>query len=506
MKKVLSIVVSIAVALAFFPTFGYAESENEAVDSGITQNEVGEVLDVEADAADEGQVQAVDQEELKGIGSPSENADSTEASGKTLQSVEDGGDGDDPETSSFNIEDYTFELSGNKYFYDGKAHMPDVICNELDPSAYEVTYDEEYVEGEEYYDEYDEEWYQYDGYYRDPTGAGTYRVYIDGVAPYSGHVELTYSIIKTTISLNKTKATLYRKGTLQLKATVKNANGKTTYKSSNTKVARVSASGKITAKTKGTANITVQNGFAKKTVKVTVKNPKLNSSKAVIYLKNSKKLKVIGKIGKATFKSSNKKIATVNAKGIIKAKKPGKCTITVKSNGITLKCKVIVKKPTLNKTKKTIYNSYSYKLKVLGGSGKIKWKSSNKKGATVTKSGKVKAKKAGTCTITAKRGKYTMKCKIKVPAHYQGYKYIPDFGAKYGKRGTYNYDDGSNSMLYKAKKSYLKKYRKLLEKKGFYFYQKDSGIYLYINDNFDVVGVAQKNGILLVLYMNAFDE
>ena len=44
-----------------------------------------------------------------------------------------------------------------------------------------------------------------------------------------------------------------------------------------------------------------------------------------------------------TFKTSNKKIATVSSKGVIKAKKKGKATITVTSGKISVKIKVIVK-------------------------------------------------------------------------------------------------------------------------------------------------------------------
>ena len=47
---------------------------------------------------------------------------------------------------------------------------------------------------------------------------------------------------------------------------------------------------------------------------------------------------------------------------------------------------------------------------------KIKWKSSNKKIATVSKKGLVKAKKAGKVTITAKQGKKKAKCTIVVTA------------------------------------------------------------------------------------------
>ena len=45
---------------------------------------------------------------------------------------------------------------------------------------------------------------------------------------------------------------------------------------------------------------------------------------------------------------------------------------------------------------------------------KVKWKSSNKKIATVSKSGKVKGKKGGSCKITAQVGKKKYKVKIVV--------------------------------------------------------------------------------------------
>jgi len=45
---------------------------------------------------------------------------------------------------------------------------------------------------------------------------------------------------------------------------------------------------------------------------------------------------------------------------------------------------------------------------------KPKWSSSKKSVATVSKKGKVVAKKAGSATITAKIGKKKYKCKVKV--------------------------------------------------------------------------------------------
>lgn len=75
-------------------------------------------------------------------------------------------------------------------------------------------------------------------------------------------------------------------------------------------------------------------------------------------------------------------------------------------------------KPKLSKTKITMTVGQSKKLKVKGISKKrakcIKWKSSSKKVVTVTKTGKIKARKAGKATITAKVGKKKLKCKVVV--------------------------------------------------------------------------------------------
>lgn len=148
---------------------------------------------------------------------------------------------------------------------------------------------------------------------------------------------------KTTVSLARTNGSVYVKGRTTVKATVKNGKGKTTYKSNNTGVAKVSSTGVVTGVKKGIAVITVTNNRVSRTFKVTVKNPTLNKTTLNLKAKKNYTLKVQGKIGKVTFKSSNTKVATVNAKGKVVAKKKGNATITVKANGITLKCKVKVK-------------------------------------------------------------------------------------------------------------------------------------------------------------------
>ena len=68
----------------------------------------------------------------------------------------------------------------------------------------------------------------------------------------------------------------------------------------------------------------------------------------------------------------------------------------------------------LNKTKISLQRGKTYTLKVKGTKKKVKWSSNKKTIATVTRKGKVTAKKQGTAVITAKIGKKKYKCKVKV--------------------------------------------------------------------------------------------
>lgn len=154
---------------------------------------------------------------------------------------------------------------------------------------------------------------------------------------------ISYIKRDTKVAVVSENTTLYVKGKTNILANVVSGSGITTYTSSNPKVAKVDANGKVTAVKKGSVIITATNNGVSGQVKITIKNPTL--SKKTVTLKKGKtaKLSVKGSIGKVTYKSSNTKIAAVSSKGVIKAKKAGKVTITVKSNGITNKCKVTVK-------------------------------------------------------------------------------------------------------------------------------------------------------------------
>ena len=148
--------------------------------------------------------------------------------------------------------------------------------------------------------------------------------------------------------------------TLKSKVTVTGkASKKVTYKTSNKKIATVNAKGKITAKKKGTAKIYVISKADKKkkcTVTVTVGTPvtkvKLNKTKSTMTIGKKQTLKATVTPKKASskavvWKSSNKKVATVTSKVVVKAKKAGTVTITATAkdgSGKKASCKVTVKK------------------------------------------------------------------------------------------------------------------------------------------------------------------
>ena len=152
---------------------------------------------------------------------------------------------------------------------------------------------------------------------------------------------------KATVTLNKKTATVYKGKTTTLKATVTGTTGVVTFTSSNTKVATVNkTTGKVTAKAAGKAVITAKCGNVKATCTVTVKNPTLKLTKTSASVKVGKTTKIAAKAtpsGKITYKSSNKKIATVSSNGTVKGIKKGTAKITVTCNGVSKTFKVTVK-------------------------------------------------------------------------------------------------------------------------------------------------------------------
>ena len=228
-----------------------------------------------------------------------------------------------------------------------------------------------------------------------------------------------------------------------------------TWTSSNNAVASVDANGKVTANAAGTAVITATTANGKTAqCTVTVTNPPAPQPQVVKVSKISikgistkiaagKKVKLTANVTpnnasnkSVTWTTSNKKVATVNASGVVSVnKKAGGKTVTITATakdgsgkkatynikvmkGVVKKVKISGKKSV--KAGKTL----SLKAKVTASKGankKLIWTSSNTKYATVSASGKVKAaktakKKSVKITAMATDGsgkKATMTIKIK---------------------------------------------------------------------------------------------
>ena len=224
-------------------------------------------------------------------------------------------------------------------------------------------------------------------------------------------------ISKSTLTLTAGKSATLK---------VKNEKKKIKWKSSDKKVATVNGKGKVTAKKAGTATITATAGKNQYTCKVTVKakkvkvkRVKLNKGKWTSYAGSTVKLKASVSPSNATdkritWKSSNTKVASVNADGVVTAKKAGSAIITATAKDGSKKkasCKVTVKKGKLaiksitvsskNSLMKGNTAQFSAKIAPAEADQRVTWKSSNTKIATVSSTGLVTAVSAGNVSITA---------------------------------------------------------------------------------------------------------
>lgn len=168
--------------------------------------------------------------------------------------------------------------------------------------------------------------------------------------------------VKPKITLNVTSLPIQAKKSttgVRIKTTAIKGDKIKSAKSSNSKVAKVSVkNGKLTIKGlktgKATVTVTSTKG-AKATVKITVQKKKVATKKLSATVSKKQTLKkgkkVTLKVAKTPFTaqdtvkwtSSNKKVATVTSKGVVKGLKKGTATITAKAGKKVVKFKVTVK-------------------------------------------------------------------------------------------------------------------------------------------------------------------
>ena len=191
------------------------------------------------------------------------------------------------------------------------------------------------------------------------TKSGTYDMYIffqkyvyDGIRrvwnPTNDIQSMKYQLYAKLVSPIPSSLTLKKGKTSTLKPASSWKNVK--YSTSNKKIVTVDKKGKIKAVAAGTAKITVKSGSKKAVCTITVPGTtSIKNIKSSVNVKKGKsttlkpKLSYAGSPDTITYKSSNKKIATVSKYGKITGKKKGTATITIKSGKIIKKCKVKVK-------------------------------------------------------------------------------------------------------------------------------------------------------------------
>ncbi len=171
--------------------------------------------------------------------------------------------------------------------------------------------------------------------------------------------KVTVTVPVTSIKLNKSSVTLKKGETSQLSATVSpdNATSKTvTYSTSNSKVAKVSSNGKITAVGGGTATITAKAGDKTATCKVTVTVAQTGiaasgSTSKTVEMGGTLKLKVTKVPADTTddysvsWSVADASVATVSSNGTVKGIALGTTTVTAKSNGWAVTYKITVTEP-----------------------------------------------------------------------------------------------------------------------------------------------------------------
>ena len=210
-------------------------------------------------------------------------------------------------------------LDQTEYVYDGQAKEPEVTVKNGD----------EVVAADEYTVEY-----------KNNTDAGTATVAVTGKGILTGNKEVTFTIApaeqEVTVpvsSFTKTEGDA---------AFALNASGREgavlTYSSSDAKIVSVDAEGNVTPLKAGTATITVKASAknykdATASVNVTVIKKVLNVTKTSVTKTEGNKAFSLGVKtnvkATVTYKTSNKNVATVNKKGKVTVKGPGRAVITV---------------------------------------------------------------------------------------------------------------------------------------------------------------------------------
>ena len=254
-----------------------------------------------------------------------------------------------------------------------------------------------------------------------------------GGRSYSATCQVNVS--QTGITLSQYNiSNLYVGGTTNLNASTSPSGQSVIWSSSNSSVATVSNSGRVTAVGAGSATITAQFVYGGTTysescsvsvIEVSVRIPGSSLSMAV---GDSEYLSAITSPSgeSVSWSSSDSSVASVNSSGRVTAVGAGSTTITatITAGGRTYSgsCRITVVKPSIsisNSSLSMTVGDNEYLSATTSPSGQsISWSSSDSSVASVSSNGRVSAVGAGSTTITAEiwvdRNKYSAACNVTV--------------------------------------------------------------------------------------------
>ena len=242
---------------------------------------------------------------------------------------------------------------------------------------------------------------------------------------------LSFTITSLTIGMDASNYNIAE----YLKVTPSSCTDTIVWSSNKTNIVTVSSTGKLVAKSPGSATITVTCGSKTATCPVTVVSyctgVSLSSSSMTLDLSGTKTATLTATLTPSnttdtvTWSSSNTSVATVN-NGVVTAKANGSATITVTCGNKSATCAITVKTSctsvSLDRTSASLdisgITSGTLKLTKVPSNttDTVTWKSSNTSVATVNSSGTVTAVAPGTTVISVTCGNKTAQCNISVKA------------------------------------------------------------------------------------------
>ncbi len=272
----------------------------------------------------------------------------------------------------------------------------------------------------------------------------------------------------TGVTLNKTTLTLKKNATETLSTTFAPTNATVkdvTWESSDTEVATVSSTGKVTAVAPGTATITVttKNNGKMATCTVIVPSTEVTISKTSLSMVNGTTATLTatanGPGATINWTSSNQTVATISSTGVITAKAVGSTTITATAsdnNTVKATCTVTVTAASVPSTTVTITNAptvmrinevLTLMATTNGTNQNVTWSTSNANIIAVA-GGTLTAKAEGTATITATAADGSgMKATCTIAVYPSVKLYVNTLAVEWGDETNIYYfmDDGKSS-------------------------------------------------------------